>query len=327
METQNRYEGYSCVLFLGLWVQHKSSLIILYNGVHQWSSLLLNLAIGFSAFNNLLMHPRNSWIMWKGNVFGMFVTMLWEICLLLNKSLSKSSYLKNSYSISACLLHLKWKVTRKKKDDSFLEPKTDRKKKMLKRKKKKIERNCQARKLWKNNLNPMVGQNDVCLDMQPSVRTLIQEHSLISKSRQLGHHSSVRVFSFSYQQHVAGVATGCCGEPVPIPVLHMEPPQLLSHMALTRQWLHCHSESCHKCQTEASGYLLPVPERPDLESEKHIMNQTIEIGINYFICSFTRKYTENNFLFHLSNLRKLLMDCYFHFILWLFLTNEISNST
>lgn len=86
----------------------------------------------------------------------------------------------------------------------------------------------------------------------------------------------------------------------------MELPQLLSHTALTRQWLHCHSESCHKCQTEASGYLLPVPERPDLESEKHITNQTIEIGINYFICSFIRKYTENNFLFHLSNLRKLL---------------------
>lgn len=61
METQNRYEGYSCVLFLDLLDQNQSSLIILYNGAHLWSALLPNLAVGFSAFNNLLMHPRNSW--------------------------------------------------------------------------------------------------------------------------------------------------------------------------------------------------------------------------------------------------------------------------
>lgn len=55
----------------------------------------------------------------------------------------------------------------------------------------------------------------------------------------------------------------------------MEQPQLLSHDALTRHSGLADALSLARSgQTEASGYLLLFPERPDLESEKHIMNQT-----------------------------------------------------
>lgn len=123
----------------------------------------------------------------------------------------------------------------------------------------------------------MVGQNDItCLGMKPSVRTLIQEQSLLADSRQLlGHHSSVRVSSLSYQQRVVGVATNCCDEPVPGIVFHTKQPQLLSHNELTRQSGLADTLSLvRNGQTEeALGYLLPFPGRPDLESEKHDMNQ------------------------------------------------------
>lgn len=63
--------------------------------------------------------------------------------------------------------------------------------------------------------------------------------------------------------------------------------------------------------TEAAGCLLLLSaEKPDLESEKHIMNQTdcAEIGKYCLICSFVKKYIEDNF--HLNNLSKLLVDCF-----------------
>lgn len=72
--------------------------------------------------------------------------------------------------------------------------------------------------------------------------------------------------------------------------------------------------------TEAAGCLLLLSaEKPDLESEKHIMNQTdcVEIGKYCLICSFVKKYIEDNF--HLNNFKQVISG--------LFFTNEISNST
>lgn len=141
--------------------------------------------------------------MWKGKWYGMFVIMLWKLCLLLNKFLPRSSYLKNSHAILFASLEV---------------------------------------------------------ESHKEIGRLI-----IPCTQNWGKRKSIRVFT------------------------------ALSWKAWSR--------------TRETFY------EPDCWNWDLLLYLFFHKEIHW-------KY----FSFHLSNLRKLLVDCYLHFILWLFLTNEISNS-
>lgn len=175
----------------------------------------------------------------------------------------------------------------------------------------------------KNNLITRAGENDVVgLGVKPSLRTFTQEQSHTSN---LSEGNFLEVTAQLGYPHFL-TSNLLLGLPLRWTTSNSIYFMWRSHisfltMALTRQSvlidILCLVRSGN---TEAVGcLLLSAAEKPDVELEKHIMNQTgcAEIGMYCLIRSFIKKYNEDNFLFYPSNLSKLLVDCYFHFIVWL----------